>query len=336
LIDQRVQPTASLGQPPPKGTPKTFTLTQVWTQTLAGVDTMTWLPDETPKLLVPCEGNMVAVLDLQKNSLQKVAPESLQDSIIMKIRSNSLAGKRRIGIITLDNKLYLFDESFKPLAADNAESEENQKEEIRDFQFIQHRGDELLLLGIPQDTCSVVRALDLQGATRWEHFFEGTVNQIVSAVVEGQNHVFVSCTGAKNSILALSPEGTALDPVDIHFGRHVLWFHVLDSTIYTLLEDTNTGDVRFAGLNERGNGQWSSLLPAGEYEVEPVYVPCEKKWLVPSPSGEFFVFDQIGNIIDRFSLNVVPTGLLCVEVNGETLLLVADGKTVSAWKVGKL
>jgi hypothetical protein len=109
----------------------------------------------------------------------------------------------------------------------------------------------------------------------------------------------------------------------------------LDSTIYTLLENMDTGDIRFVGFDRRGKSLWSRLLPAGEYEVDPVYVPNEKKWLVPTPVGDIYVFDLIGNMVDTFSLNIIPTGLLCAEVNGETLLIVADGETVSAWKFGK-
>jgi len=77
-------------------------------------------------------------------------------------------------------------------------------------------------------------------------------------------------------------------------------------------------------------------LPAGEYEVDPVYVPCEQKWFVPTPSGEIFVFDLVGNEYGTFAFNVVPTGLLCVEVDGKTLLVVANGETISTWKIGKL
>jgi hypothetical protein len=78
------------------------------------------------------------------------------------------------------------------------------------------------------------------------------------------------------------------------------------------------------------------LLPDGEYEVEPVYVASEQKWLVPSPGGGIFVFDLIGNMLETFSLDIIPTGLLCVEVGGETLLIITDGEAVSAWKVSSL
>lgn len=349
-IDRQIESISPPRQfPPPKEEPQTFTLSRVWTVPLLGVHSMAFLPDATPKLLVPYEGNRAAVLDLHGNILQKVLPEGLENTIIMNIKSNSLSEKRKIGIITLDGEFYLSDESIKPLAVYGAGSDENKKETIRDFLFVPNNGEELLLLGILQNPAeqdaavnSIVRAVDLQGVNRWEYSFQGELNQISSAMVENERRVLVSCTAAQSSILALSPEGVLADSLVVPYGRHVVWFHMLGSTIYVLLEDTDTGDVRFAGLERRvgldgrGKSLWGRLLPFGEYEVDPVYVVSDKKWLVPTPGGVIFVFDLIGNKIDQFSLDIVPTGLLCVEVEGESFLIVGDGETVSAWKIGKI
>jgi len=324
LVDPHIESVISPEQASlPQTTPRTFTLSQVWIQSLVGAGPMTFWLDEPRKLLIPCEGNVVAVLDLQGNVLQRISPEGLEDSIIMDIQSNSFSDRRRIGILTLDSRLHLFDESFKPVA--------DSKEDVRYFRFVRHDGEELLLLAVSGS----VYAVDSQGVTRWECSFEGKPNQISSATLDDQLRVLVSCTASADLILVLSPEGLAFEPVEISFGKHVLWFQVVDSTFYTLLENTDTGDVRFVGFDVFGKNQWSRLLPPGEYEVDPVYISSEKKWLVPSPSGEILVFDLMGNMIDAFSLNVVPTGLLCLAIDGETLLIVADGETVSAWKLEK-
>lgn len=343
MIDSLVESVVVLAEPPTKVAPRTLTLEQVWTQPMLGVDSMAFFPDETPKLLIPYEGNLVAMLDLQGNMLEKFEPGSLEGSVIMNIWSNAFSGKRRIGVTTLEGKFFLFDESFNLLPTYNVEPNGANTEIVGDFRFMRHKGEDLLLLGILPNSSQphvaeqgMIRALDLYGTIRWEYLFEGTPDQIVATSVQWQNRVFVSRLAPHSSVLVLSPEGIESDPVIIPFGRHVIWFHVLESTIYTLLENTGTGDVRFVGLDFRGNGQWSRLLPAGVYEVEPVYVQSERKWLVPTPSGEIFVFDLIGNMIDQFSLGVVPTGLLYVQADGTTLLLVADGETVSAWKIGKM
>ena len=343
IIDPFVESAVLPEQPPTKVAPKTFTLEQIWKQPMAGADSMAFFLDETPKLLIPYESNLVAVFDLQGKALKKIESNSLEDSIIMNIRSNVRADKQRIGITTLDGKFYLFDESFNLLPTYQVEPNGADTEIIGDFRFMRHKGEDLLLLCVQQDSSKdnaavngVIRAVDLHGNIRWEYLFEGIPNQISSAFVQWQNRVFVSRLAPHSPILVLSPDGTASDPVDIPADRHVIWFHILDSTIYTLLENTGTGDVRFVGFDFRGNGQWSRLLPAGEYEAEPVYVPSEKKWLVPAPSGEIFVFDLIGNMVDQFSLGIVPTGLLCTQANGVALLIVADGETVSAWKIGKM
>jgi len=338
IIDQHLESVTTPDQPPPKVEPQTFTLSRVWSLPLVGASTMAFLPDETPKLLIPHAGNIVAVLDLQGNVLQRIAPATLEDSIIVDIQtSNSLAGNQRIGLATLDKKVYLFDASFKPLAA--------YKEEIQDFQFARSLTDELLFLGIQQEDeqdivqdspiiRSVVRTVDMQGTKCWEYHFEGMLNQISSATMDNQPCVLVSCSAVQDSILIFSLEGTALEPVKITFGRNVIWFHALGSTIFTLWENTDTGNIWFVGLDRHGKGQWGRSLPSGEYTVEPIFIPNEKKWFVPAPSGEIFVFDLIGNMIDTFSLNIIPTGLLYVEVAGESLLVVSDGETISAWKIG--
>jgi hypothetical protein len=346
LIDQHAESVAPTEEPSPKVEPRTFTLSPMWTVPLVGADTMALLPGETPKLLVPYKGNLIAVLNLQGKMLQEISPEGVGDSIITNIRVNdSPACKQRIGISTLDFKFYLFDESFESLVADNTEPntelDEDIEESIRDFLFINH-SEELLLLGIEQDSVSedtvpnsIIRAVDLEGATRWEYPFEGVPIQITSAVLEDQLCVLVSRSAPQNSILVLSAEGAALEPVNIASGRHVIWLHAFGSTFYSLVENLDTGDIRIVGYDRNGKAQWSRLLLTGEYDLEPVFVSSEKKWFVPLPSGEIMVFDLQGNLTDTFSLNVVPTGLYCVEVGEETWLFVADGETLSAWKVGK-
>ena|GEM_PF-2358006 len=345
LVDpQSVPPDPS---PPPRTAPRTFTLTPVWTQPLAGVDTMAVLPESPPKLLIPFEGNVLAVLDLQGNVLQRIEPEGLKDTLIMNIKVNNikvdaLAGDapdeaphrgRRMGMVTLDGKFYFYDESFKPLALQEVAAGAEKPEVIRDFLFFPCNGEELLLLAVQQNETGVLRAFDLQGTLRWEYHFEGEPKQMSSATAEGRDLILLSRTTSQDSILQLFSDGTQSEPVEILFGRDVLWFHILGATLYTMWENMDTGDIRFLGLDRQGKSQWSRLLPAGEYEVHPVSIPSERKWLVPLPSGEFFVFDTIGNMLDTFSLNIVPTGLLCVEVNGETFLIIADGETVSAWKM---
>jgi hypothetical protein len=201
------------------------------------------------------------------------------------------------------------------------------------------------MLGIQQDSVQentphhVIRTVDLQGAERWEHPLEGIPNQVASAVLDDQNCVLVSQTASGDSILILSADGTALDLAVIPFDRHAIWFQAQGSVIYALLECVDSNDFRFVGYQQEGEhwkGKWTRWLPAGEYEVDPVYVPSEQKWLIPLSGDEIFVFDLVGNEYGTFSLNVVPTGLLCVEVDGTTLLIVSSGETVAAWKIGKL
>ena len=342
LIDQQIESVIASEQSlPPTAAPKTFTLSQIWSLPLVGSDAVTLLSGESPQLLIPYEGNVVEAVDMQGNSLKKNTLKVLEDSIITGIQvSSSLYGTRRIGIITVDSKFYLFDESFTPLVTYNEESDK--QEIIRDFRFVQYQGEELLLLGVQNDSeqenvsaNGVIRAVDVRGAKRWEYPFEGELNQIVSAMIEDQPCVLVSRTLAQqDSILVLSPEGAASEPINMALGRHVIWFHVMDSTIYTLVLSTD-GYVRFIAMDMNGSGHWSRRFePAGEYEVDPIYISKEKKWFVSSPSGEIFVFDLVGNQ-DSFSLDVVPTGLFGVENKGKTLLIVTDGETVSAWEVGE-
>ena len=347
-IDHHVEtPAPSENIPPPKGAPETFSLVKEWSQPLLGVSTMALLPGAAPQLIVPYEGNRAAVLDLQGKILNNYSPKGLEESIIMNIRCNVLSDKRRIGILTLDGKFHLFDESFQPIAAQDVGTDKNKAETIRDFTFVPFAGygnhEEALLLAIQQGSeednapvnC-VIRAVDLQGIKIWERLFKGMgmPHQISPATMDNQPCALVSCTAAQNHFLAAALDEESESLVEVPPGRHVIWFHVLDSTIYTLRENTDTGDIHFVGLNEQGKGKWSRLLPPGEYEVEPVYLPKEKKWFIPSPGTEIAVIDQIGNMIDTFSLGIVPTGMISVEVGETTLLIVADGETVSAWKLG--
>ena len=337
LIDQHIESVLSSEQSlSPKTAPQTFTLRPVWSIPVKGADTMAFVLDEPRRLLIPCKGNMVAVVDLQGNKLQEILPEGLDATIIMDIQGDSMPNERRIGITTLDNSFHLFDDTFRPLAFNRGKPDGDTKEAIRCFRLVRYFSEELLLLA----TSNTVRALDSRGILCWEYSFEGVPKQISSAVIDGQLRVLISCSASQDSILVLSLDGTALDPVGIPVGWNVLWFGHQSSmntdTIYVLWENPDTGSVRFAGLDRTGKSQWSQWsrsLPSGEYEVDPVYVPSRKEWFVPTPNGEIWVFNQIGNVVDKFSLDVVPTGLLCLEVDGEAMLIVADGETVSALKI---
>ena len=319
----------------PRAAPTTFTLTQLWSQPLVGASTMAFSPRNPPQLFIPYEGNLVAVVDLQGNVLQRIEPEGLENTIVMGIRCSLFSEKQRIGILTLDRRFHLFDESFQPLAVWEGASDDGKKENVQDFLFFPHYNEELLLLAMQQEADSgLIRAMDTRGMVHWEHSFAGIPNQIASGVMDGWwNSVLVSRTTSQDSILILSSDGEVTSPVEIPFGRYAIWFHVLGSTIYALLENEDTGDVRFAGLDRQGKSLWSRLLPPGEYEVDPVFVWRERRWLVPSPNGEILVFDQIGNLLDTFSLDRVPTGLLSAETSRDTLLIIADGEAVSAWKM---
>ena len=72
--------------------------------------------------------------------------------------------------------------------------------------------------------------------------------------------MLISCSAEHDSVLVLSPEGAALKPIDMPLSWHILWFEIVGSTMFTLLENTDTGDVRFVGFDRTGKSEISQAL----------------------------------------------------------------------------
>jgi outer membrane lipoprotein-sorting protein len=337
-------------QPPQIIPPKTFTLTQVWSQPLIGTGTMTVLDGAAPQLLVPCEGNLLAVLSLQGKLLRKFKPEGLGDNeVITAIRANlNTSDKPYFGMITLSGTAaYVFDEEFKPVMTYKPKADENKQAKITDIQFFRHKSENLLLIGMEQEIVTeipaqedavptgLMQAVDMTCKNRLKWHSAGVPYQIAPAIIED---CLVTLTlnniDAHGSIAIWDDFGNLAEGVNVQAGWQVLWFGVKEETIYTLLNSEDNA-VRFAGFDQHGKEQWGRVLPPEKYEVDPIYLPLKKRWLVPSSSGKIFVFDLFGNLVDTFSFGNVPTGMFCTADENQ-LLFVADGETVSAWTIEKL
>jgi hypothetical protein len=356
-------------------------ITPVWSLPLAGAGSAAILPGISPKLLVSCEGNSLALADLQGKLLQKFKPEGMRDDDMIAAVSIYPSGgaesespaeppaSRYIGILTLNGSaLYVykdssdapFNEHSRPVLVYKPAAEGSRKRSLADFLFYPHKDDDLLLLGLEcteEETADAgaaksepsgqIQMIDLAGKERLQWETAGVPDQMEWIFQEKRLFLLTtSHTPAQGAVTvwdmtqAAERESAAPSkPVKTFAaaaGWQVQWFSAESGTVFTLLINITTAEVRFAGWDSEGTERWGYLLPAGKYEYPPLYLPEEKYWLILSADGQITVFNTAGNKIDSFSINKDWTALCALRNGKQTLLLISDGKSVAACRTGKI
>lgn len=285
---------------PPKS-PATFTLKEFWKQPLTGTGNITVLPsDSGVRLLVPCEGNFLAIFDLSGKLLQKLKPDGLNnDELLTLIRTGTNeTGKRYIGISSVGGSaVHVFNDSLKPVFSYSPDTIEGVKLGIADFRFIDvHRNDvhnndvhnndvhrddvhrnefPAMIVGVIalDDGKDSVRAVDGQGKEIWKDDSISSPFQVDSFQL-GNNREILCIDEVKEQQSLLSVydlQGKHLTAPKLDEGRQILWFNVADidgdgqSEIGVLHANEMKNDVRFALCNRNGKFLWNQPLPSGEY-----------------------------------------------------------------------
>jgi outer membrane protein assembly factor BamB len=344
--------------------PTTFTFKEIWKQPLTGSGDITVIPTGSPTgLLIPCEGNSLAVFDLSGKLQRKIKPDGLlNDELLTLVRTGTdKNGKLYIGVSSTNgNALHILDDSLKLLFSyvpepkptqNNPDTATKLKQIITDFRFadIELAGTPAILLGSMtlDDGNDSIRTIDLKGNVIWQNDSVTSPFQVDSFILDGKRQVICIDVQKRRSLLAVfDPQGKRLTAPMLQENRQVICFNVVGvgnaepSEIAVLHTDMEENDVQFALLEHDGQPVWSRTLPQGDCRnsIEKIIAGdlCgdnEKEWIVSTPSGTIFVFDQSGNMLDTFSFGKPLTGIAVLSEKNRCRLIAADGESVWALEV---
>jgi hypothetical protein len=352
--------TKKSSQPDPPKSPTTFTLKELWKQPLSGVGNITVMPSESGvRLLVPCEGNFLAMFDLSGKSLQKLKPEGLHnDELLTLIRTGTdKATKRYIGISSVGGSaVHVFDDFLKPVFLYSPNTVEGVKLGITDFRFIDFSGNGLpaIIVGVIalDNGKDSVRTIDWQGKEIWKEDSISSPFQVDSFLFGNKRKILCleEVKEKQSSLSVYDLQGKRLNMPELEKGRQILGFNVADvngngQSVIGVLHAGNgetEKNVRFSICAPNGNFLWSQPLPNGEYHksIEQIIIgdlvgDTVKEWIIPSPSGTVFVFDHNnGNALDSFSFGKFLTGLAVVsDKANKRVLIITDNESVTAFAV---
>jgi hypothetical protein len=345
-----------LVQADPPQSPATFTLKELWKQPLTGAGNITVIEtDSGIQLLVPCEGNSLAIFDLSGKPLQKLKPEGFHnDELLTLIRTATNGnGKRYIGISSIGGSaVHVFDDSLKPVFSYSPNTAEGAKWVIADFRFIDFDGNNFPAMIVSvialDDGKDSVRAIDSQGKEIWKNDSIASPFQVDSFLFNGNREILCLEVQKQRSLLSVYDlQGRRLTQPVLEEGRQVLWFSVADmdgggqSEVGVLHADETEKEVRFAVWDKNGGFRWNQPLLNGEYHKSieriitgDIYGDKVWEWIVSAPNGTVFIFDQNGNTLDSFSFGKFLTGLAVVGSDeNKRILVVTDNESITAFTI---
>jgi hypothetical protein len=302
-------------------------------------------PEETT-LLVPCEGNSVALIDLSGKLIKKITPEGFtNDELLTLVRTSvDLGGNCYVGFSSNSgNAVHVFDADLKSrLRYVPQHKTADTKLKISDFRFVDVDG-----IGEPEVVVGVVAidgdvtggdsicVIDLNGKEIWRDDTITSPFQIGDYNQNGKRGLY--SLDATNSVVKLqkySADGKRLETLSPN-GASVRYFlfDPVGGDLCTIISASEVERTSIAVLNDSGSIRWQSLLPVGEYNLFAAdsFVKSKRAWIVVSRLGVIFVFDHIGKQVDSFSIGESITGL--VIVGGQ--LIVATGNKVIAWEINE-
>jgi thiol-disulfide isomerase/thioredoxin len=301
-------------------------------------------------LLVPCEGNSVALIDLSGKLIKKITPEGFSnDELLTLVRTSVDLSGSYVGFSSNNgNAVHVFDSELKSRLRYVPQSKTaDTKLKIADFQFVDADGinEPEVVVGVVAIDGDVsggdsICTIDLNGKEIWRDdtitspFQIGDYNQKDKNQKDKRGLYSLDASNSVVKLQKYSADGKRLETLSPN-GASVrcFSFDVVSGDLCTIISAPDGERTSIAVLNDSGSIRWQSPLPVGEYNLLAADLLDESKraWIVVSQLGVIFVFDQTGKQVDSFSIGESVTGLVIVERQ----LVVATGNKVIAWKISK-
>lgn len=322
-------------------------------------------------LVVPCDGNALAILSSSGRLLRKTTPSAAVGEPISFVRTVKYGNGARFYVASArlqSRKIHRFDEKFNDLGSLDVGRMEGRRVGDARFVDVDADGTPELALGLVGDPAtnatapSGLYAVDMKTPKiRWKdesvvepyrlgvrtrptqsppqrllatNRSEGVLGTIVENDVEN---------GAR--LAELRAPGAA-SPAD---SDSFLTFAVSDATVsgesnvVALLAEANSDALYFVGVGADGSIVWREPLDfdeAAATQMERI-VPGDldgdgvDEWIVATPNGVVRFFAADGKPLDAFHYGAEISGVCVARWDGSSYLIVADLNGIVAWRIEK-
>lgn len=188
-----------------------------------------------------------------------------------------------------------------------------------------------------------VQAISLDGKRLWSNRTAAVAFRI--GVLPSKNGPsFVVTNTARGSAVHLDHNGQRLGEIIVP-GRTIAWLAAADldgdgTAELCGLDPRDFAQTEAFGFTLAGEELWSYSLPKGmaQYPVEQItagaVLPGQtRQWILVGADGSLHILDKAGQLVDRFNVGELLTGVAVAQQNGVPVLVVATPKQVIAWKV---
>lgn len=312
-------------------------------------------------LVVPCDGNALALVDSQGRVVRKTTPAAAVGEPISFVRTVRFGGGRRYYVASSrlqSQKAHRFDENFNDLGTLDVGKLQNQR--IGDARFVDADGDgtpelALGLVGAPSANAPTPRGLYVveseRPKIRWKD--ESVLDPYRLGVRYRSNatprQTLLATTrsgGLVGSIVENdAATGERLAEYRADDGASFVWFAVSDKTptgdsnVVAIASNESSQSAYFVGLGADGTPLWKTPIDwkesgqmervvSGDLDGDGV-----DEWLVASPNGVVRFFRATGEPFDVFQFGSEISGVCVARWNGASHLIVADAERISAWRV---
>ena len=312
-------------------------------------------------VVVPCDGNALALLTSQGRLVRKTTPAAAIGEPISFVRTIRFDGGRRYYVASSrlqSQKAHRFDENFNDLGTLDFGKLQNQR--VGDARFLDADGDgtpELAfgLVGAPSSTAPTPRGLYVveseRPKIRWKD--ESVLEPYCLGVRRRSNatprQTLLASTRSQGLVGSIVENdvatGERLAEYRAEDGGSFVWFAVSDaapsgdSNVVAIVTNENSKGAYFVGLGVDGSTLWKTPIDwkesgqmervvSGDLDGDGV-----DEWLVASPNGVVRFFRATGEPFDVFQFGAEISGVCVVRWNDVPHLIVADAEKVSAWRI---
>ena len=311
-------------------------------------------------VVVPCDGNALALLTSRGRLVRKTTPAAAVGEPISFVRTVRFDGGRRYYVASShlqSQKAHRFDENFNDLGTLDFGKLQNQR--IGDARFLDADGDgtpELAfgLVGAPSSRAPTPHGLYVveseRPKIRWkdESVLEPYPLGVRSRPNATSRQTLLASTRSQGLVGSIvendAATGERLAEYRADDGGSFVWLAVSDaptgeSNVVAIVANENPKGAYFVGLGADGSTLWKTPIDweesgqmervvSGDVDGDGV-----DEWLVASPNGVVQFFRATGEPFDVFQFGAEISGVCVVRWNGVPHLIVADAEKVSAWRV---
>ncbi|MBQ2788852.1 MAG: hypothetical protein IJE97_04390, partial [Thermoguttaceae bacterium] len=312
-------------------------------------------------VVVPCDGNALALLTSRGRLVRKTTPAAAVGEPISFVRTVRFDGGRRYYVASSrlqSRKAHRFDENFNDLGTLDFGKLQNQR--VGDARFLDADGDgtpelALGLVGAPSPNAPSPHGLYVveseRPKIRWKD--ESVLEPYRLGVRRRSNatprQTLLATTRSQGLVGSIvendAATGERLAEYRADDGGSFVWFAVADaatpgeSNVVAIVESATPKTACFVGLGSDGSTRWKTPIDweesgqmervvSGDLDGDGV-----DEWLVASPNGVVRFFRATGEPFDVFQFGAEIAGVCVARWNGVPHLIVADAEKVSAWRV---